>query len=667
MKYIKYFVLFLVLFLSCNCFVNAETVDVNPPTISGVTLQQTNFTAGDTITLNFDANDDISGIFDIVITFIKVNETVFDGNNNITINLDPTGNGNWSGVIPAYIPEGEYQFYELFIEDNVRNEQWYTRYETFRNGIVTDFSLPDFYISKKEGDLRGPILTKFEISNLEPNPNEEVTITAEVEDENSVSSVIVYLSDGSHVLSKISDNVFQTTFSSRSPGIYKLSEIQLKDSLNNQSAYMYKEREQEMGYIGDSDRYFTIENGKYDITVLGEPDKEIPVLHKVLLPVKEVKAPTVFKVYIEASDDVAEFLGASISVKLDNCEGFCGNITTNFIGYEKGKYVFSVDINQYVEPGTYVINVISLYDDVGNNAIYTIGDISMPHERKLDRYTFEVVEDVKSDETTSSTSNDLLDKIDNAQDGANISINTVNNPIISKEVFEHIKGTNKTISLESNGIRWIFNGNDIIDSKEIDTTVEIHYVEKYHNKHKWNFAKNKALVIKFKDNGVLPGKALIKIKADYAFREYLGEKRLRLYYLNDDGFDLISKGLQVSKTGYYEFYIDHNSEYYLTSGEVEKENLRSDYTEKLGNNDLNEEVVLEPPKEDTSEEVIEEDTSKETTEEKDSKDDNNKDKIKQENNNIKNIVLYGIIIFVVISVIILIIIILRKKLIKKKQ
>ena len=34
---------------------------------------------------------------------------------------------------------------------------------------------------------------------------------------------------------------------------------------------------------------------------------------------------------------------------------------------------------------------------------------------------------------------------------------------LREKIFEAIKGTNKTISLESNGIRWIFNGKDITD------------------------------------------------------------------------------------------------------------------------------------------------------------------------------------------------------------
>lgn len=81
--------------------------------------------------------------------------------------------------------------------------------------------------------------------------------------------------------------------------------------------------------------------------------------------------------------------------------------------------------------------------------------------------------DTNSNVTTFNEALDIIDKINNANDDSIISIDTSKNSNINQNIFAAIKGTNKKISLESNGIRWIFNGKDIKTPKTIDISSKI--------------------------------------------------------------------------------------------------------------------------------------------------------------------------------------------------
>ena len=82
------------------------------------------------------------------------------------------------------------------------------------------------------------------------------------------------------------------------------------------------------------------------------------------------------------------------------------------------------------------------------------------------------------------------------------------------------------------------------------------------------------MAIEFANNGVLPGKVLIKIKVDFALREYLGDDALTLYYKNNDGYDVIANNVVESNDEFFVFYIDHNSTYLLTNKKVNKNKIK---------------------------------------------------------------------------------------------
>jgi len=78
------------------------------------------------------------------------------------------------------------------------------------------------------------------------------------------------------------------------------------------------------------------------------------------------------------------------------------------------------------------------------------------------------------------------------------------------------------------------------------------------------------LCIEFADNGLLPCKMLVRIKPEYATRALLGASGLSLYYADGDSYSLVEQNIDIDGEGYYNFNINHNSEYWLTSGKLEK-------------------------------------------------------------------------------------------------
>lgn len=679
MKKLVKLIYVLILFLICTNNIYAETIDEKPPEIKSVTIDKTTYKPGENMTLTIDAEDDISGIFEIIISFVKEGETSWGGDKSFTMNLGvnkyTNGKGTYTVQIPITTLPGRYTFYRIDTRDNAWNGATYQKYEHEKDSMITDFSLPVITIEEYEGDLKGPILKSLTFDKTTIKPGESITMTAVVEDESNIKNVYVYTNNSSNTLTKTNDNTFVGTFYYNSPGTYAFTEIQLIDEYDNTSIYMYKSKESSGGFM-NCDNYFTLEDNSYDITVEGTPDTKAPELKNVIIEKKEVTAPSSFYITVIADDDHTEYIETIVSLTRKDCQN-CTNGDVELSYKDGNKYIFRVTINQYATPGRYYIGAIHLKDESGNKNVYSPYVSDFDANKEMKEYYFDLVKDTNANVTTSTSSNNIIDIINNSEDNDIISVDTTKNTIVNKSIFEAIQNTNKTISLESNGIRWIFNGNDITNPKDIDISSETFFVEDYNNKGNWDI-NNRALVIKFKENGILPGKALIKIKVEYTFRDYIGQKHLKLYYQNGENYDLISNGILESNDGYYSFYLEHNSTYFLTNGTIKKEYVKNDYSKELGNDVLNEEIeeevketnpVVKEEQEEIENNIENSDviTTGPSTGEtntdaiKDKENNTNKEK---DNNNIVYIVLISLITLVTIGLIVFITI--KKRKAKKK-
>jgi len=90
------------------------------------------------------------------------------------------------------------------------------------------------------------------------------------------------------------------------------------------------------------------------------------------------------------------------------------------------------------------------------------------------------------------------------------------------------------------------------------------------------------IAIKFADNGELPCKTKVRIKADYATRGLIGAKGLKLYYMDGNNYELEQDSIELDEENYYNFTLTHNSEFWLSNGKVDKLEKVSDINKDEG-------------------------------------------------------------------------------------
>lgn len=115
------------------------------------------------------------------------------------------------------------------------------------------------------------------------------------------------------------------------------------------------------------------------------------------------------------------------------------------------------------------------------------------------------------------------------EDGRTAKILIDTNTVVPKEVFDAIKGSNKKVVAYNKNYEWIFDGNDIVnETKDVDVKIQYSTISKS------EFNTNEtACIINFQPNGILPGKAEVRIASDYAYDLYNRSAAMYLYYIDN--------------------------------------------------------------------------------------------------------------------------------------
>ena len=177
-----------------------------------------------------------------------------------------------------------------------------------------------------------------------------------------------------------------------------------------------------------------------------------------------------------------------------------------------------------------------------------------------------------SEVVTSNASTDaVVGAINSAASNGKIIVDVTENKIVAKDIFDTIKGTDKTITFKQGAVEWTFNGKDITSTtKAIDMTVAIAPLGATKTKNKEGIAekvKNEnVLVISFANNGQLPGKASVRIKLDPQWLTGKNKNKMSIYYYNEatKAIEVVASGLKIDAEGYVVFEITHNSDYIVS-------------------------------------------------------------------------------------------------------
>ena len=294
--------------------------------------------------------------------------------------------------------------------------------------------------------------------------------------------------------------------------------------------------------------------------------QEIELLKSISVKNSEVKLNEKVNVTIDTAKKIstAEFVFSN-----DN-----ENITVNLNELNTSNTYFIVPIT--ASEGTYKLDYVTLKDIDGKEYQYRSGE----DYNKIKHFDFNVSLTIKSEEDSSNLLNldsakitpEMIEKVKELGKNAVIEINANDNPTISKELFEAIKNTNKTIIIKYKNLEWAFNGLDIETAKQIDVSTNI-----YKTNREADIAGkvSNGLIIDFSNNGELPGKSLIKIYNSEIISDIMNKNNINVYYYNEETqkFEIIKLNVEYNIKGYYEFYIDHNSKYVITTDKIANEHI----------------------------------------------------------------------------------------------
>lgn len=588
------------------------TPDYNAPVLESVSVDKTEVQAGESFTITCLVNDDLSGFDFGGITVINEVTQKAISTEHIHYEVKDLGNLHYEIAFTIDVPADE-TIGALRLES-------VTLFDFANNRVVyhnsdDEHPLPS-YISvqvtnSNSEDKAAPMLNSLSIAPREISASETTVLTLNVSDDISGVSYVTtefVNRDTGHsieagwnsynsnpvVNGEITVQVNTTQYDGS--GIYELDRVALMDA---------------NGFMSD---WYSINNPNYDSSPLpqevsftisndGNEDITPPVLNSVSLDKTEVEAPDVVTVTLDVTDDVSGYRSGLIRfVNRQNGKRIESNTDSD------NPSVVQIEVSQFEPSGIFELEDVYLFDNNNNMSHYISHTDTGSDTSKFPNEVSFLVKNTDEDSNTivtSTTSENLVSSIKNMQEGGTAYIYHGNNNTLPAGVFEAIKGQNKTIVVESDGIQWIFNGTDITgEIKDIDLSTAIDT--------KWNIDseaddvmdwEQNAIILKFADNNQLPGEATIRVKMDYVFRDYLGsDKGLYVYYFDNttQQFVEVAANISLGNDDYLEFTIDHNSEFVITAGEIKVNTTNPPVNPDDDNEDI------QPP-------VIEDDTTKPST------------------------------------------------------
>ena len=515
------------------------------------------------------------------------------------------------------------------------------------------------------GDDTAPIVTQATVINSSVTRPGNIELKLDVIEESGIETVeVMYMGKKEKQDIMISINplefeeennavtVYMPVSEYDTAGQYYVADIRIIDTQGNKRQYIFDYStytyfvEDDAKYIQDSgDENFKcyIKDGA-TVTVESNGDDTAPIVSKITLDKHTIVKPGVLNMTLDLAqaDEVKQ-----VVVKLRKCTGTEQDWINYYANYEEKKKSDSVIVNFPIatatETGEYYIEEILISDYSGNErryGLYSLEDgypidgnkayIADFYDATVKAYLSEnqyiVLEDEFDVNFEVALSNQkLLSLINSMPEGETGKVYIDGDGIAKAEVFEAIKGKDKTIIFYKDNYQWIFNGKDVTETKDIDFSVTFEMVDGEEYGVDGNLLK-----IIFPENGVLPGKANVRIKSDYTYQLYEVTEAMYLYYLNeDDGALEYQDGSDIEylldgTDHWCKFDITHNSVYMVSN-------------EKIENNteDKDEDTSGEGDKSD--ENATDEDNSNEGTETGDDTDDTSSDDNKEDENTSDNL------------------------------
>ena len=591
------------------------TPDGTPPVLHSITLSVTTVKAPGTIEVTMDASDDVSGVKNASVHFYceetgkylscRLYPTYRDEE---TWEQVPYADGKLRGEIEVdqYVVSGKFEIRELSIFDVAGNEAYYYSFESdFANEFPDPVKNLQFCVMDEDKpDGIPPVLHNVTLSVTTVKAPGTIEVTMDASDDVSGvknASVHFYCDETGKYLScrlyptyRDEETWEQVPYADGKlrgeievdqyvvSGKFEIRELSIFDVAGNEAYYYSFESD----FANELPEF--VKNLHFTVVEFDTADGTPPMLNDVKLVVDTMAAPGTIEVIMDASDDVSGVKNASVHFYCEETGKYLScrlyptyrdEETWEQVPYADGKLRGEIEIDQYVVSGMFKIRELSIFDVAGNEAYYYSFESDFANELpdSVKNLQFTVLNAIP-DVTTSVSKSEFVEQLEEAKDDAYIVADYSGNATLPEEAFEAIAGTDKTVDLVSEGVTWRFNGEDITkETKDIDLSVKITKAEEETSASGQEIKEllddSAAVVLKFAENGELPGKATIQVKVDYAMREYLGSgQKLYVYYYNNQTgkLELVAEDLTVVNDTYVEFAITHCSYYVLTATKAEE-------------------------------------------------------------------------------------------------
>ena len=481
---------------------SAAGYDTTAPEMTSLTIDNTTYNVGDSINFNMAVVEEETGVTECTISFTSIR--------NVRRNITLIGNG-WSGdytaeyIIDEDLPAGEYAIDFIKITDAAGN---------------TNMQLIDGakFTVVNDKDTVGPLIDQAW------SDYREVDVT----ENDSVQKFICHTDDQD--IAKISIEYY-------SGNISRTVDVDIEEI--SEDGYYYI----------DLPQYTTDPAGKWDLGKLvttdingntsttyayyawevisnvssDKEDTETSTIDSMNFDSDSIVIPSAINLNISGTTTSNEVSGTVVVINTTTNEEISATLSGEVVD---GNYTASANIavsNQHTA-GEYMVNCIILNDkyygfNKDNSKVFTATN---------------EIEDLYLH--TSLTNPSLINTINEAPEGSTILLTPNGTDKIPAEVFEAIDDHNKTIMVDLDGIKWIFNGNDIEaeNIKDIDfsTGVEETNLEQY------GYPEDaEGVAITFAPNGILPGKANIMIKSDYISNKFNLNSKLFLAFIKETADD----------------------------------------------------------------------------------------------------------------------------------
>ena len=560
------------------------TLDSQAPELKKVSVDKETVQAGETLIVTLNITDDVSEVRLIDVSFL--NEETGKRLSSYESWVEPSENDTYQVFIqiPQNEPEGNLILEMVRLKDVAGNEIYYgTKKNENLNKHVLPNEITVQIVNQSTEDREAPNLIGLsvtpEVAVAGSTFSLNLNVTDDVSGVDYVSAYFVNKQNGRTI--PIFDAIHEPVTEGKiqvewtldefeANGIFYLDQVELRDVTGNQITYWSKERDYPTEPHLPQEVTLTVTNeGTEDITA--------PELEDIEINKTEVEAPGNLSLTVKARDDKSGIYHVD-AYFVNEKNGKTILVSQYFHESETGSFELNIPVGEFEPSGVFELDHVSLRDHAGNTSYYysnkkNYGD-SLYLTREISFFVHNSDESItEGDIITSTKSDNLVSQIENMGDSNTAYIYYGNNDVLPADVFEAIKGTNKTIVLESAGIQWIFNGQSITDKNikgiNLNTTIEEKYSSDSEASEELPW-EQKAIILSFEDNGPLPGPAKIRVKMDYAFQSYVGTENLYVYYYDNtnEKFELVGEKLTITDDEYLEFTITHNSDFVITSGPI---------------------------------------------------------------------------------------------------